>query len=201
MPFPAQCVYAAKLGLRRLEIAPYTLSDEPHRWAAPSSPRRAPRPPTLGIAITGCTGCWSSRRGLSISTRDDAVRRRSIEVMLALIDQCAELGGRYLVHGSPHSGASSLARRARPALARGAGQLCGSAERAEKAGVVYCIEALSRADAAHQHAGRGRPHREGHRQHVNQEHARLQRRGRMEKQPLAHWSSAGCRGRDRAPCS
>ena len=31
MPFPAQCVYAAKLGYDGLEIAPYTLSDEPHR--------------------------------------------------------------------------------------------------------------------------------------------------------------------------
>ena len=31
MPFPQQCEYAAKLGYDGLEIAPYTLSDEPHR--------------------------------------------------------------------------------------------------------------------------------------------------------------------------
>ena len=31
MPFPKQCEYAAKLGYDGLEIAPYTLSDEPHR--------------------------------------------------------------------------------------------------------------------------------------------------------------------------
>src|SRR5207253_665821 len=31
MPFPRQCEYAAKLGYDGLEIAPYTLSDEPHR--------------------------------------------------------------------------------------------------------------------------------------------------------------------------
>src|SRR5438876_7099864 len=37
MPFPAQCVYAAKLGYDGLEIAPYTLSDEPHRLGAARS--------------------------------------------------------------------------------------------------------------------------------------------------------------------
>ncbi|HSQ51437.1 MAG TPA: hypothetical protein VLL94_09250, partial [Nitrospiraceae bacterium] len=37
-----------------------------------------------------------------ISTRDDAVRARTLDVMYALIEQCAVLGGRYLVHGSPH---------------------------------------------------------------------------------------------------
>jgi D-psicose/D-tagatose/L-ribulose 3-epimerase len=29
MPFPRQCEYAAKLGYDGLEIAPYTLSEEP----------------------------------------------------------------------------------------------------------------------------------------------------------------------------
>jgi sugar phosphate isomerase/epimerase len=34
MSFPAQCEYAAKLGYDGLEIAPYTLSEEPHRIGA-----------------------------------------------------------------------------------------------------------------------------------------------------------------------
>ena len=34
MPFPKPCEYAAKLGYDGLEIAPYTLSDEPHRLGA-----------------------------------------------------------------------------------------------------------------------------------------------------------------------
>ena len=29
MPFPQQCEYAAKLGYDGLEVAPYTLSEEP----------------------------------------------------------------------------------------------------------------------------------------------------------------------------
>jgi len=34
MSFPKQCEYAAKLGYDGLEVAPYTLSDEPHRMGA-----------------------------------------------------------------------------------------------------------------------------------------------------------------------
>ena len=33
MPFPRQCEYAAKLGYDGLEIAPYTLSEDPQRLA------------------------------------------------------------------------------------------------------------------------------------------------------------------------
>ena len=45
MPFPAQCEYAAKLGYDGLEIAPYTLSDEPHRMGAAQHRRGARAPP------------------------------------------------------------------------------------------------------------------------------------------------------------
>ncbi len=102
MPFPAQCVYAAKLGYDGLEIAPYTLSDEPHRLGAAQIAAARSAAQDAGIAITGLHWLLVKPAGLSISTRDDAVRKRTIDVMLALIDQCAELGGRYLVHGSPH---------------------------------------------------------------------------------------------------
>ena len=118
MPFPAQCVYAAKLGYDGLEIAPYTLSDEPHR---------------LG----------SAQLAAARAAAADAVRKRTLDVMLALIDQCAELGGRYLVHGSPHQRRVEPGETRAAALARAQDSFAAVAERAEKAGVLYCIEALS----------------------------------------------------------
>jgi sugar phosphate isomerase/epimerase len=56
MPFPRQCEYAAKLGYDGLEIAPYTLSDEPQRLG--SSRRRARPRRTRASPSPGCTGCW-----------------------------------------------------------------------------------------------------------------------------------------------
>ena len=143
MPFPAQCVYAAKLGYDGLEIAPYTLSDEPHRLGAAQIAAARSAAQDAGIAITGLHWLLLKPAGLSISTRDDAVRKRTLDVMLALIDQCAELGGRYLVHGSPHQRRVDPGETRGAALARAQESFAAVAGRAEKAGVVYCIEALS----------------------------------------------------------
>jgi len=143
MPFPAQCVYAAKLGYDGLEIAPYTLSDEPHRLGAAQIAAARSAAQDAGIAITGLHWLVLKPAGLSISTRDDAVRKRTIDVMLALIDQCAELGGRYLVHGSPHQRRVDPGETRAAALARAQESFAAVAGRAERAGVVYCIEALS----------------------------------------------------------
>jgi D-psicose/D-tagatose/L-ribulose 3-epimerase len=63
--------------------------------------------------------------------------------MLAFIDQCAELGGRYLVHGSPHQRRIDPGETRAAALARAKDCFAAVAERAQKAGVVYCIEPLS----------------------------------------------------------
>jgi len=63
--------------------------------------------------------------------------------MLALVDQCAELGGRYLVHGSPQQRRVESGDTRAAALARAQECFAAVAPRAEKAGVIYCIEPLS----------------------------------------------------------
>jgi len=143
MPFPKQCEYAAKLGYDGLEIAPYTLSDEPHRLGAAQLAAARAAATDAGIAVTGLHWLLIKPHGLSISTRDDAVRKRTVDVMLALVDQCAELGGRYLVHGSPHQRRVDPGDTRAAAMARAQESFAAVTERAQKAGVVYCIEPLS----------------------------------------------------------
>jgi len=143
MPFPRQCEYAAKLGYDGLEIAPYTLSDEPHRLGAAQIAAARAAASDAGIAVTGLHWLLIKPPGLSISTRDDAIRRKTIDVMLALIDQCAELGGRYLVHGSPHQRRVDPGDSRAAAMARAQESFAAVAARAASAGVVYCIEPLA----------------------------------------------------------
>jgi D-psicose/D-tagatose/L-ribulose 3-epimerase len=143
MPFPKQCAYAAKLGYDGLEIAPYTLSDEPHRLGSAQLAAARAAADDAGIAITGLHWLLLKPAGLSISTKDEQVRKRTIDVMLALVDQCAELGGRYLVHGSPQQRRVDPGEPRAAAMARAQECFAAVAERAEKAGVVYCIEPLS----------------------------------------------------------
>ena len=143
MSFPKQCEYAAKLGYDGLEIAPYTLSDEPHRMGAAQRAAARSAAEDCGIAVTGLHWLLVKPAGLSISTRDDAVRKKTIDVMHILIDQCAELGGKYLVHGSPHQRRVDPGETRAAAMARARDSFAAVAEHAAKAGVVYCIEPLS----------------------------------------------------------
>lgn len=143
MPFPAQCEYAAKLGYDGLEIAPYTLSDEPHRLGAAQIAAARSAAEDHGVAVTGLHWLLVKPSGLSISTKDESIRKRTIDVMLALIDLCAELGGKYLVHGSPQQRRIEAGETRAAAMARAQNCFAAVAERAQKAGVVYCIEPLS----------------------------------------------------------
>jgi D-psicose/D-tagatose/L-ribulose 3-epimerase len=143
MPFPKQCEYAAKLGYEGLEIAPYTLSDEPHRIGSAQLAAARSAAEDCGIAVTGLHWLLVKPAGLSISSKDAAVRKKTIDVMHAFIDQCAELGGKYLVHGSPQQRRIDPGETRAAAMARACESFAAIAEHAAKAGVVYCIEPLS----------------------------------------------------------
>src|SRR5258706_9166432 len=143
MAFPQECEYAAKLGYDGLEVAPYTLSDEPHRLGAAQLAVARAAAADAVIAVTGLHWLLLKPSGLSISARDESVRKKPVDVMLALIDQCAELGGRYLVHGSPQQRRVDTGDTRAAAMARAQDCFAAVAERAQKAGVVYCIEPLA----------------------------------------------------------
>ena len=143
MPFPQQCEYAAKLGYDGLEIAPYTLSEEPHRMGSAQIAAARAAAEDAGVAVTGLHWLLIKPPGLSISSKDENVRERTIDVMLALIDLCAELGGKYLVHGSPQQRRVEAGETRAAAMARAKECFAAVAARAAKAGVVYCIEPLS----------------------------------------------------------
>jgi D-psicose/D-tagatose/L-ribulose 3-epimerase len=143
MPFPRQCEYAAKLGYDGLEVAPYTLSDEPHRLGSAQIAAARSAAQDAGIVVTGLHWLLLKPAGLSISTRDDASRKKTVDVMRTFIDQCAELGGRYLVHGSPHQRRVDPGDTRAAAMARAQESFASIVEHAAKAGVVYCIEPLA----------------------------------------------------------
>jgi len=143
MPFPQQCEYAAKLGYDGLEIAPYTLSEEPHRMGAARIAAARAAAEDAGIAVTGLHWLLIKPAGLSISSKDENVRKRTVDVMLALVDLCAELGGKYLVHGSPQQRRVEAGETRAAAMARARECFAAVAGRAQKAGVLYCVEPLS----------------------------------------------------------
>jgi len=141
-----QAELAAQLGYDGLEIAPFTLAEDPP--AMSRARRRAVRRAVeaAGIAVTGLHWLLVKPAGLSITSADEAVRKRTLEVMRRLIGLCAELGGRVLVHGSPAQRRLPKGRGREAARARGEAAFAAVAEAAARAGVVYCIEPLARGE-------------------------------------------------------
>src|SRR5829696_7461744 len=140
LPFGRQCEVAAALGYKGLELAPFTLGDETYRM--PASERAAVRSACAdaGIAISGLHWLLVAPKGLSITTADRALWERTVEVMRRLIGLCADLGGAYLVHGSP---AQRRIDGHADAAARGKTAWAAVAADAQASGVTYCIEPLA----------------------------------------------------------
>lgn len=144
MPFAAQCALAAELGYTALEVAPFTLADDPLSIDDARAAELRRIAADHGLAICGLHWLLVAPQGLSITTPDDALRTRTVEVMRRLVALCAELGGDYLVHGSPAQRAPAPGQSQADALARAADCWARAGEAAGEAGVVYCIEPLSR---------------------------------------------------------
>ena len=140
--FAEQCELAAGLGYDGLEVAPFTLGEEPHRL--PASRQRELRSIARdnGLVIGSLHWLLVTPDGLSITSPNEDIRRRTLEVMEGLVELCAGLGGKVLVHGSPaqrnlpEDDREGAVSRAKEAFAR-------VAEAARAAGVTYCIEPLS----------------------------------------------------------
>jgi sugar phosphate isomerase/epimerase len=146
MPFARQCEFAAAVGYDGLELAPFTLSDEPHVMIPQERAAIRRAAADAGLAVTGLHWLLLAPKGLSITSPDDAVRARTVDVMRRLIGLCADLGGRVLVHGSPGQRAIPPGETRETALARARECFAAAATAAEQAGVVYCIEPLAVAE-------------------------------------------------------
>ncbi|MBS0540422.1 MAG: sugar phosphate isomerase/epimerase [Proteobacteria bacterium] len=139
LAFDRQCALAAGLGYRGLEIAPFTFGDE--AWRMPAGKRGDIRSAckAAGLEVSGLHWLLAAPAGLSITTADRTVWQKSVDVLRASVELCADLGGAYLVHGSPAQrrvADASDAKRAEEAWTL-------AAEAAAKAGVVYCLEPLA----------------------------------------------------------
>ena len=143
LPFERQCVMAKELGYDGLEIAPMTLSDAPHTLSAARRAEIRRSAANAGIAITGLHYLLRAPAGLSITSPDTAIRARTLDVMRRLCGLAADLGAGIIVHGSPDQRQLAPGEEAE-GRKRGAECFAAVAPAAEAAGVIYCIEPLSR---------------------------------------------------------
>lgn len=144
LSFEQQCALAAVLGYDGLEVAPFTLAADPLTISDAQARAFARIAADHGLAISGLHWLLVAPAGLSMVSADAALRRRTTEVMCRLVELCALMGGRYLVHGSPKQRSVPPGDTPAVALERARECLARAAQTAEQHGVTYCIEPLAR---------------------------------------------------------
>lgn len=142
LSFLEQCELAAGLGYDGIELAPFTLGEAPHLLSADDRAVLRRVAGDNGLTIDSLHWLLVTPAGLSITSPDDGVRGRTIDVMCRLVGLAADLGCTAMVHGSPAQrqldpGDEDAGRaRARDCFAA-------VADEAAAAGIAYCIEPLA----------------------------------------------------------
>jgi D-psicose/D-tagatose/L-ribulose 3-epimerase len=142
LPFDKQCDLMKKLGYDGVEIAPVTLSEEPHLLPEARRKEIVKIAGDAGLPITSLHYLMVAPKGLSITAKDSAVRTKTFEVMRGLVELAADLGAKLLIHGSPAQ------RQYEPGdelggFKRGVEYFAAAGEAAQKSGVTYLLEPLA----------------------------------------------------------
>ena len=143
-PLAKTAAFAAELGYRGLELAPFTFCDlvTDLSLAQRRQMRRAVE--DAGLSVVGLHWLLAQTQGLQLNDPDPQVRARTAQYLLALIDCCADLGGEVLIFGSPQQRDVPRGRAAAEAWKTSAEIMRRCGERAQEQGVLFCIEPLSR---------------------------------------------------------
>jgi sugar phosphate isomerase/epimerase len=107
-PFGDACRAIRKAGYEGIEIAPFTLAEDPS--TIPASQRREYRSiiQSEGLRFVGLHWLMVSPKGLHVTTPDTALRTRSWQHIRNLVDLSADLGpGGVMVFGSPNQRATT----------------------------------------------------------------------------------------------
>jgi sugar phosphate isomerase/epimerase len=135
--------YCAKLGYEGLEIAPFTLAKTAGEISADQRRQIRQTAARAGVAICGLHWLLARTEGFHLNHGDPAVRRRTARYLCELADCCADLGGRTLVLGSPQQRNILPGLTAQQAWDLAAETLADAVRRAEKLGLVLCVEPLA----------------------------------------------------------
>jgi D-psicose/D-tagatose/L-ribulose 3-epimerase len=143
LPLAAQCEAAARMGYDALEIAPFTLADDPS--TLDDAHARDVRATARAHGLEICSLHWLLVKpdGLSLVTDDAALRTRTLDLLRRLIEFAAACGAEVLVHGSPKQRSPAPGQSVADAAARLEAALEELAPHAAAAGVTYCIEPLA----------------------------------------------------------
>jgi sugar phosphate isomerase/epimerase len=99
--FPRVFEYVKKCGYEGIEIAPFTIEKEAFRISATRRREIRRLAEKNDLEITGLHWLLAKTEGYYLTSPDPAVRQKTADYFLELIRLCADLGGHFMVLGSP----------------------------------------------------------------------------------------------------
>jgi sugar phosphate isomerase/epimerase len=140
--FAEACRSIRKAGYEGIEIAPFTLAEDPPTLSAAARRECRDRIAAEGLGFVGLHWLMVSPKGLHVTTPDAALRDRSWAHIRGLVDLCGDLGGGVMVFGSPAQRATTGGSTREEATRRYVEGLAGVAPHAQERGVSILVEAL-----------------------------------------------------------
>lgn len=144
--FSDTCKAIREAGYQGIEIAPFTLAEDPAKITAGARKEYRDVMASEGLTFVGLHWLMVSPKGLHVTTADKKLREKSWQHIRVLIDLCADLGpDGVMVFGSPQQ-RSTTGRLTPPEATRNFIEgLTGVAGQAADRGVTILVEALPRA--------------------------------------------------------
>lgn len=138
--------HAARTGYDAVEIAPFTIA--PYATDIPAARRTAIRDAAMraGVAISGIHWVLAKTEGLHLTHPDAEMRARTGRYFVELVELCADLGGRFIVLGSPKQRNLEAGMGLAEGLENARGVLREAVRRGEDRGITLCFEPLSPAE-------------------------------------------------------
>lgn len=145
-PFEKVCEDAASCGYQGLELAPFTLKDDPRELSLADATRLVRIANSFGLEIIGLHWLLTKPAWLHITTPDLLLNRDAMKFGQNLAQFCGALGGKVMVWGSPKARNLLPEWDRQEATQRAADVVRGVAEEAHKHGVTIAMEPLGPAE-------------------------------------------------------
>ncbi|HEX4794409.1 MAG TPA: sugar phosphate isomerase/epimerase family protein [Humisphaera sp.] len=143
---PAICEDVAACGYDGLEIAPFTLADDPSLLDESAASKVGQIVRDAGLEVIGLHWLLLKPPGMHLTTPDGAIRGKTVEFARHLARLCGAMGGKIMVWGSPKQRNVADGQRYEDAFNFAADAMRQNCEVAGAAGVTIAMEPLGPAE-------------------------------------------------------